>query len=48
MLLFFLVLRSCLRSRVAVLSSVLLSSVRNQCQALWSLLFIFFYLDRAV
>jgi hypothetical protein len=34
MLSFFLALRSCLSSRVAVLSSLLLSGVRNQCQAL--------------
>jgi hypothetical protein len=34
MLSLFLVLRGCLSSRVAVLSSLLLSGVRNQCQAL--------------
>jgi hypothetical protein len=39
MLSFLLVFRSCLSSRVAVLSSLLLSIVRNPCQALRSLSF---------
>jgi hypothetical protein len=46
-----LVLRSCLNFHVAVLSSLLLSSVWNQCQALQSLRFLstfLFYLDRTV
>jgi hypothetical protein len=36
---FLLLLRSCLSSCVAVLSNLLLSSIRNQCQPLQSLLF---------
>jgi hypothetical protein len=40
MLSFSLVLRNCLSSRVAVLSSLLPSGVRNRCQALRSLVFL--------
>jgi hypothetical protein len=46
-----LVLWSCLSSRVAVLSSRLLSGVQNRCQALWNVRFspiFLFCLDRAV
>jgi hypothetical protein len=36
---FLMLLKSCLISCVAVLSNLLLSGVRSQCQPLWSLLF---------